>query len=107
MGGANRARIFVCLAVALVLHTQIVQGQANVAKLVFGGPATRQRGFILVDHRVQDFQSLVLAEVGVLTAAEHLEAVAAVTKVACARFGRGHLHDTFGPAKTLLDWAGY
>jgi len=40
VGGSDRGCVFVCLAVALVLHAQVVEGQANVVELVLAGPTT-------------------------------------------------------------------
>ena len=68
-----------CLAIAFVDDAQEVVAESDEVELVLDGPAPRQRGLLLVHHRVQELQPLVEAEAGVsaaLHARRHVGAVA-------------------------------
>ena len=89
------------------MRFKVVEWKSDVVELVLGGPAPRQRRLVLVDHRVQDFQSLVDGQVRVLASAQHLEAVsvdavaavAAAAVAAAAGLRWGHLHNKKVPGR--------
>lgn len=82
-GGRNRMcstdgrGVLVGLAVTVVADAEIVLGEPDVVVLVLGGPASRQRGQRLIDHGIEETDTLVDGEVRVLAGttqiAHHVE----------------------------------